>query len=85
MPFLFIELDDKQLKKVKQIISDNGRLDLENETFSGSTLQIDMTPMGHDLLIHTHITVELGGVYLHLDPPKIGFTQKKNIFKQFNG
>lgn len=70
MAFLFIELDDKQLKKVKQIISDNGRSDLENETFSGSSLQIDMTPMGHELLLHTTQTYCLGEVYLHLDEPK---------------
>ncbi|WP_158964043.1 hypothetical protein [Myroides fluvii] len=73
MAFLFIELDDKQLKQVKKTLSDNGRSDLENETFSGSSLQIEMTPMGHELVLHTRQTYHLGDVYLHLDQPKNRF------------
>ncbi|MDM1398984.1 hypothetical protein HX049_17765 [Myroides odoratimimus] len=56
--------------RVKQIIADNGRSDLENETFSENSLQIDMTLMGHELLLHTTQTYHLGEVYLHLDEPK---------------
>lgn len=37
---------------------------------NGNSFQIDMTSMGHELLLHTTQTYYLGEVYLHLDQSK---------------
>lgn len=44
MPEIIIKISDEQLKKVKETLSYNGSLDLSEETFSGSSIEIDILP-----------------------------------------
>ncbi|HUH34576.1 MAG TPA: hypothetical protein VL022_01965 [Moheibacter sp.] len=42
MPIITIYLTDEQYLKVKETLSYNGKIDLEEETLSGSTLEIGL-------------------------------------------
>ena len=44
MAEIIIKISDEQLKKVKETLSYNGSLDLSEETFSGSSIEIDILP-----------------------------------------
>jgi hypothetical protein len=66
-PKLIVHLDEQQLEQLKSILNYNGKVDLENETFSGTELKIMMSPMGHFLEASGYQKCDIGNVCVELN------------------
>jgi len=62
MPQIIITLSDEQMQLLKETLSYNGNLDLAEETFSGSGLDIGLTPFGNTLMVTGYKNEDLGFV-----------------------
>ena len=67
MPKITIDLDNKQYKKLREFISDVGKQDLSHETFSGTSLEIGMSPFGHFLTVKQYEALDLGEVHVSFE------------------
>jgi len=62
MPEIIIKITDEQLEKVKETLNYNGNLDLEGETFNGSSLEIDLLPFIHMMTVKGYKEEYIGDV-----------------------
>lgn len=62
MPEIIIHLTDQEFDIVKNTISYNGRTDLEHETFSGTEINIALSPFGNTLEIKGYKNCEIEDV-----------------------
>ena len=51
MPEITIKISEEQLAKIKEALNYNGWLDLSEETFNGSSLEIDLLPFIHMMTV----------------------------------
>lgn len=61
-----IHLDKKQLKKLQSVLQNDGKNNLENETFSGTEIKISMSSFGHFLEISGYKSEGLGSVVVEI-------------------
>ncbi|MCA4781326.1 MULTISPECIES: hypothetical protein [Empedobacter] len=66
MPIITIELSDEQLKKVKETLSYNGNLDLKEETFNGSSIELDLLPFIHMMTVKGYKEEYIGAVFVEI-------------------
>lgn len=64
MPQIIIHLTDNEYQKVKEVLEHNGRTDLENETFSGTEIKLEMSSFGHFLKISGYQKCEINNVWV---------------------
>lgn len=62
MPEIIIHLTDKEFQKVQNTISHNGNTDLAHETFSGTEINIALTPFGNILEVKGYTNCEINDV-----------------------
>lgn len=62
MPEIIIKISDQQLEKIKETLNYNGSLDLSEETFNGSSIEIDLLPFIHMMTIKGYKEEYIGDV-----------------------
>lgn len=64
MPKIIIDLTEVEYQMIKKTINHNGKTDLDNETFSGTEIKIEMTPFGNYLTVkgYEECKIEFVGV-----------------------
>jgi len=62
MPEIIIKISDQQLEKIKETLNYNGSLDLSEETFNGSSIEIDLLPFIHTMTIKGYKEEYIGDV-----------------------
>lgn len=64
MPQIIIDLTEEEYKKIKKTINYNKKNDLDNESFSGTEIKIEMSPFGNFLKIkgYNECEIEFVGV-----------------------
>lgn len=66
MPTITITLTDEQLAKVKEALNYNGSLDLSEETFNGSSLEIDILPFISMMTVKGYKEEYIGAVQVEI-------------------
>lgn len=66
MAKITIHLDEKQLEKLQFALQNDGKNNLENETFSGTEIKISMSSFGHFLEISGYKSEDLGNVLVEI-------------------
>jgi len=64
MPEIIIHLTDKEFELVKKTISNNGKTDLEHETFSGTEIKLGLSPFGNTLDVKGYSSCEINDVLI---------------------
>lgn len=59
MPKINIDLTEEEYQMIKKTINHNGKTDLDNETFSGTEIKIEMSPFGNSLKIKGYNICEI--------------------------
>lgn len=62
MPEIIIKILDEQLEKIKETLNYNGSLDLSEETFNGSSIEIDLLPFIHMMTVKGYKEEFIGDV-----------------------
>ena len=62
MPQIIIHLDDDEFQKVQETLQQNGKIDLDNETFSGTEIKVAMSPYGNSLTLKGYQQCEIENV-----------------------
>ncbi|SFN16685.1 hypothetical protein SAMN05421738_107161 [Algoriella xinjiangensis] len=62
MPEIIIKISDEQLEKIKETLNYNGSLDLSEETFNGSSIEIDLLPFIHMMTVKGYKEEYIGDV-----------------------
>lgn len=62
MPQIIIHLTDVEFRKVQEALQYNGKTDLENETFSGTEINVAMSPYGNFLTLKGYQQCEIENV-----------------------
>lgn len=62
MPQIIIDLNEEDYKKIKKTINYNKKNDLDNESFSGTEIRIEMSPFGNFLQIKGYSECEIQNV-----------------------
>lgn len=62
MPEIIIKISDEQLEKIKETLNYNGSLDLSEETFDGSSIEIDLLPFIHMMTVKGYKEEYIGDV-----------------------
>lgn len=66
MPKIIIHIDKNQLKQIESVMKNNGQTDSENETFSGTEINISMSAFGHFLEVSGYKSKDLGNVVVEV-------------------
>lgn len=64
MPQIIIHLTDGEFQKALETLQYNGKIDLENETFSGTDINVAMSPYGSFLTINGYQKCEIENVWV---------------------
>lgn len=62
MPEIIIKISDEQLEKINETLNYNGSLDLSEETFNGTSIQIDLLPFIHMMKVKGYKEEYIGDV-----------------------
>jgi len=62
MPEINIYLTNREYQRVIDCISNNGKTDMDSETFSGTELKIALTPFGNSLEVKGYTSCEIDDV-----------------------
>ncbi|MGV1000562.1 hypothetical protein ACTS9U_03885 [Empedobacter falsenii] len=62
MPEIIIKISDEQLEKINETLNYNGSLDLSEETFNGTSIQIDLLPFIHMMTVKGYKEEYIGDV-----------------------
>lgn len=62
MPEIIIKISDEQLEKINETLNYNGSLDLSEETFNGSSIEIDLLPFIHMMTVKGYKEEYIGDV-----------------------
>lgn len=62
MPQIIIDLTEEEYQKIKKTINYNKKNDLDNESFSGTEIKIEMSPFGNFLKIKGYNECEIQNV-----------------------
>ena len=62
MPQIIIHLTDDEFQKIKETLRYNGKIDLDNETFSGTEIKVAMSPYGNFLTLKGYQQCEIENV-----------------------
>ncbi|MBO6213589.1 hypothetical protein [Algoriella sp.] len=66
MPEITITLTDEQLEKVRETLNYNGSLDLSEETFNGTSIEIDLLPFTHMMTVKGYKEEFIGDVFVEI-------------------
>lgn len=66
MPEIIIKISDEQLEKIKETLNYNGSLDLSEETFNGSSIEIDLLPFIHMMKVKGYKEEYIGDVFVEI-------------------
>ena len=66
MPEITITLTDEQLEKVRETLNYNGSLDLSEETFNGTSIEIDLLPFTHMMTVKGYKDEFIGDVFVEI-------------------
>ncbi|WP_312554612.1 hypothetical protein [Empedobacter brevis] len=64
MPEIIIKITEEQLEKIKETLNYNGSLDLSEETFNGSSIEIDILPFINMMTVKGYKEEFIGDVEL---------------------
>lgn len=62
MPKIIIDLTEEEYQMIRKTINHNGKTDLDNETFSGTEIKIEMSPFGNSIKIKGYNECEIQNV-----------------------
>ena len=62
MPEIIIKISEEQLEKINETLNYNGTLDLSEETFNGSYIEIDLLPFIHMMTVKGYKEEYIGDV-----------------------
>ena len=66
MTEITITLTDEQLEKVRETLNYNGSLDLSEETFNGTSIEIDLLPFTHMMTVKGYKDEFIGDVFVEI-------------------
>lgn len=66
MPEITITLTDEQLEKVRETLNYNDSLDLSEETFNGTSIEIDLLPFTHMMTVKGYKEEFIGDVFVEI-------------------
>lgn len=70
MPYIKIHLTEHQLRALIYTLEYNSGLDLQEETFGSTDLEISMSPFGHFMQVKGYKISDLGEVQVEFPKPK---------------
>ena len=62
MPEIIIKISEEQLEKINETLNYNGSLDLSEETFNGTSIEIDLLPFIHMMTVKGYKEEYIGDV-----------------------
>lgn len=62
MPEIKIIISNEQLEKIQEVLNYNGSLDLSEETFNGTSIELDLLPFIHMMTVKGYKEEFIGDV-----------------------